>query len=155
LLVFVLRPRVQSPVGFLPTLTLVGEPRITPHLPFIRVFFPLLFRNGLDLLLDRIVDLSGGQKTDAQVVKQRKILLVEKSGIHPDDDRYRASSLSMTMVSSVSITTRIFSRRKRQRNNSCNTQRKAPAWTIAKDRTNRFMACEEAICFAGISTTAW
>src|SRR6266566_1303215 len=36
----------------------------------------------------------------------------------------------MTMVSSVSITTRIFSRRKRQRNNSCNTQRKAPAWKM-------------------------
>jgi len=34
----------------------------------------------------------------------------------------------MTIVSSVSITTRIFSRRKRQRNNSFNTQRKAPAW---------------------------
>src|SRR5437879_8143461 len=40
----------------------------------------------------------------------------------------------MTMVSSVSITTRIFSRRKRQRNNSCNTQRKAPAWKMAKAR---------------------
>ncbi len=34
----------------------------------------------------------------------------------------------MTIVSSVSITTRIFSRRKRKRNNSFNTQRKAPAW---------------------------
>src|SRR5256884_9799267 len=30
-----------------------------------------------------------------------------------------------------------------------------PAWKMAKARKNRFMACEEAICFAGISTTAW
>src|SRR6266566_8412410 len=50
----------------------------------------------------------------------------------------------MTMVSSVITTMSGFSCCKRQRNNSCNTQRKAPAWKMAKARKNRFMACDEA-----------
>jgi len=44
-------------------------------LPFVGIFFPFFLRDGLDLLLDRIVDLPCGQEPDAQVVKQRKMLV--------------------------------------------------------------------------------
>src|SRR5438034_6758102 len=86
--IFVLRSCVKSPVTFGPLVSWICETRVVPYLPSIVVFFPFLLTKSGHLLLDRFEGLPRGNETDTQFVTERKVVLIKKTGIQPDHDRY-------------------------------------------------------------------
>src|SRR2546425_966313 len=80
---------VESPVGFLPFIASVFEAGIAPFLASIIVDVPFLLADGSHWLLDGFECFSRSNKSNSQLVAKPEVLLVEKTGIHPDHDIHR------------------------------------------------------------------
>ena len=61
LLVLVLWASIEGPVRSRPLFTLVGETGVTPYLPSVVIFLPLLLGKGSHLVLDGFEGLAGGK----------------------------------------------------------------------------------------------
>src|SRR5664279_5975393 len=89
LFLIVLRPRIESSIRsvFIPCLTSIIEPCITPHLPSIVIILPFGLSNCRHLLLDRIKNLAGANESDFQFITERKVGFIEETAVKSNHNR--------------------------------------------------------------------
>ena len=89
-----LRSGIECAIGsvLIPGLTAIFKPRLAPPLPPIIIALPFPLGNRCHLLLDRRKNLAGGNKSDAQLIPERKDCFIEETTVQPN---YTSSAESM------------------------------------------------------------
>src|SRR5260370_39818346 len=100
----ILRPCIESSIRsvFIPYLTSIFKPGITPHLPPIIIVLPFRLGNRRHLLLDRIKNLAGGNESDAQLIAERKVCFIEETAVKPSHNRDASIEIITNQPDSIS-----------------------------------------------------
>jgi hypothetical protein len=86
--VFIKRPAKDGPAKALPAVASAAEGQILPHLPPLLMAAPLTGRGVTHVVFNRLVELATADIADFKPLEDGKQLLVEKTGIHTQDDRH-------------------------------------------------------------------